>query len=186
MRGARPSGCRAMRSAFGRSRRLGATPSMSTAAPALADTICHDLSTTMHGDGLYAPRTRSTPSRTAAISGSSRDRSPYTGASPAASSNWFCSRSGTSSTVASRSTIARLGVDRPVSMKLTWRAETSASIARSNWLSRRRCRHSRISEPKAGVCTSTVVTRPVLPSLAVRTITSGVIAPITCAGHRSR
>ena len=33
----------------------------------------------------------------------------YTGARPAASSNWFCSRRGTSSTVASRNTIARLG-----------------------------------------------------------------------------
>src|SRR5689334_16908855 len=66
-----------------------------------------------------------------------------------------------SSTPANRSTMARLGADRPVSMKLTWRADTSASMARSSWESRRRCRHSRISEPNGGLWVgTTVVTGP--------------------------
>lgn len=81
------------------------------------------------------------------MSGASRVRSAYTGASPAATSSRFWSRAGTSSTVANRSTIALLALARPVSTKLTCRAETPASTARSNWLSRRRRRQARINAP---------------------------------------
>src|SRR5262249_5025841 len=62
--------------------------------------------------------------------------------------------------------------------------DTSASIARSNWLSLRRCRHSRISEPNAGACTSMVVTASVSRTAAARTTTSEVIAPLTCKEDR--
>ena len=44
------------------------------------------------------------------------------------------------------------GRERPVSTKLTWRADTPASSARSSWLSRRRWRQSRSSGPTPGVC----------------------------------
>ncbi len=47
MRGARPSGCRAMRSAFGRSRRLGATPSRSTAGARIGQ---HEMPAPVHDD----------------------------------------------------------------------------------------------------------------------------------------
>ena len=47
MRGAMPSGCRAMRSAFGRSRRLGATPSISTCGAGVGR---HDLPRPVHHD----------------------------------------------------------------------------------------------------------------------------------------
>src|SRR3569832_552629 len=43
--------------------------------------------------------------------------------------------------------ISRLGVARPVSTKLKWRAEISASLARSSWLMRRRCRQWRRCTP---------------------------------------
>jgi hypothetical protein len=54
------------------------------------------------------------------------------------SSSVFRSRSGTSRRSLSRRIIALAGLERPVSTKLRWRAETSASVARSSWLSRRR------------------------------------------------
>ena len=44
-------------------------------------------------------------------------------------------------------TISALGRERPLSTKLTWRAETPASRARSIWLRRRRRRQSRSSGP---------------------------------------
>lgn len=49
--------------------------------------------------------------------------------------------------LARRKTISRLGLARPVSTKLRWRAEISASKASSSWLRRRRCRQSRIFSP---------------------------------------
>ena len=52
-----------------------------------------------------------------------------------------------------------LGRARPVSTKLRWRAETPASSARSNWLSRRRCRHSRSSAPTGGRLAATLMSR---------------------------
>ncbi len=45
--------------------------------------------------------------------------------------------------------MSRLGCARPVSMKLRWRVETSASTAKASWLSRRRSRHCRRSVPNA-------------------------------------
>src|SRR4051812_318788 len=43
--------------------------------------------------------------------------------------------------------MSRDGAARPVSTKLKWRAEISASPARSSWLRWRRCRHSRRWSP---------------------------------------
>ena len=45
--------------------------------------------------------------------------------------------------------MSRLGCARPVSMKLRWRVDTSASTAKASWLSRRRSRHCRRSAPNA-------------------------------------
>jgi hypothetical protein len=45
--------------------------------------------------------------------------------------------------------MSRLGFDRPVSRKLRCRADTSAWMPRSSWVSRRRCRQSRSSAPNA-------------------------------------
>lgn len=71
-------------------------------------------------------------------------------------------------------------------MKLTWRADTSASIARSSWLSLRRCLHWRINEPIGGVCTgAAAVTGSVLPTRPIGTTTSQVIAVPTCRRHGS-
>src|SRR4051794_4088214 len=61
--------------------------------------------------------------------------------------SWLRSRSGTSSSSASRSTISGLGRERPVSTKLRWRAEMPASRARSSWLRWRRRRQSRSRPP---------------------------------------
>src|SRR3546814_487703 len=47
-----------------------------------------------------------------------------------------------------RCSIAALGFERPVSMKLRWRVEISLSSARSIWLIRRRTRHSRSCSPR--------------------------------------
>src|SRR5262245_48035895 len=63
------------------------------------------------------------------------------GAYPAAARRSLRARGGTSRTSARRSTISRLGRLRPVSTKLRWREEISASIARVSWLIRRRSRH---------------------------------------------
>ena len=77
-------------------------------------------------------------------------------------------------------------------MKLTWRADTSASIARSSWDSRRRCRHSRISEPNGGLWTwAALVTRPVLRTAVDRShyLTGNCVAYLgrgTCQGRRVR
>jgi hypothetical protein len=55
----------------------------------------------------------------------------------------FRSRSGTSSDSASRTTMARPGTERPLSMKLMCRCVVPARIASSSWLTRRRVRHRR-------------------------------------------
>src|SRR5262245_19867413 len=60
------------------------------------------------------------------------------------------SRSGTSSSSARRSTISRLGRERPVSMKLRCRDETPLTEDSSSWLSRRVWRQVRSSPPIAG------------------------------------
>src|SRR3546814_6603036 len=44
-------------------------------------------------------------------------------------------------------TSSRLGLARPVSTKLRCRADTAASLDRSSWLSRRRCRQPRRRSP---------------------------------------
>ena len=85
----------------------------------------------------------STASRAAPKAGSPRPRSAYIGAKPAAVSRPLRSRSGTSSRLARRSTISRLGIARPVSTKLRCRVDRSASTARSSWLRRRRWRQPR-------------------------------------------
>ena len=54
---------------------------------------------------------------------------------------------GRSMTSASRSTTPRDGIERPVSMKLRWRVEISASPARSSWLIRRLARQLRSCSP---------------------------------------
>src|SRR3954465_224820 len=43
--------------------------------------------------------------------------------------------------------MSRLGRARPVSMKLRWRVDTPVSLESSSWLTRRRVRHSRSSDP---------------------------------------
>jgi hypothetical protein len=58
-------------------------------------------------------------------------------------------RGGTSRARARSRTMSRLGCARPVSMKLRWRVDTSASTAKASWLSRRRSRHCRRSAPNA-------------------------------------
>jgi hypothetical protein len=49
---------------------------------------------------------------------------------------------------ARRTTMSRLGMLRPDSMKLRWRCDTSASAASASWLSDRRRRQSRRIAPK--------------------------------------
>ena len=81
MRGAIPSGCRLMRITFaGGASSSGATPSVSTATLRLAATMFQPRSTTTAGYGSCPRSTRSSASRTGAISGSSSARCPYTGA----------------------------------------------------------------------------------------------------------
>ena len=89
--------------------------------------------------------------RAEASAGSSRPRCAKAGAKPAATSMTLRSRKGTSSRSARRISISRDGAARPVSMKLKWRAEISASLARSSWLRRRRCRHCRKCSPTCWV-----------------------------------
>ena len=113
----------------------------------LAAARFHQRSTTTAGYGSWPVSTRSSASRTGAISGASIGRSSNAGAKPAASSSRLRSRSGTSSCSERCRTISRLGFERPVSRKLRCRADTPASSARSSWLSRRRCRQSRSSVP---------------------------------------
>ena len=54
---------------------------------------------------------------------------------------------------------AGLGRERPVSTKLRWWEDTPERSASSSWLSRRRCRHSRSSEPTAGRVAGTAMSR---------------------------
>ncbi len=75
------------------------------------------------------------------VSGRSAIVGRETGMPAAARLRW---RSGTSSPSASRITMSREGAARPLSRKLRCLCEMSASLARSNWLMRRRARHSRI------------------------------------------
>ena len=86
-------------------------------------------------------------SRALASAGSSSGRSGNIGAKPAAVSITLRSRGGTASSSARRRTMARLGAERPVSMKLRCRQEISASHARSSWLKRRRRRQARMCSP---------------------------------------
>ena len=135
MRGAIPAGCRLRRSTLtgGRSNSASA-PAISIGTARLYETSVQWRSTASAGYGSCPLSTASTALRTASMSGSSSRRSPYIGAYPAAISSRLRSRSGTSSRLASRSSMARLGTDRPLSTKLRWRVETAASPARSSWL----------------------------------------------------
>src|SRR3546814_16112625 len=58
-------------------------------------------------------------------------------------------------------TSSRLGLARPVSTKLRCRADTAASLDRSSWLSRRRCRQPRRRSPTPpAVGAITLMARP--------------------------
>src|SRR5690606_27147929 len=81
---------------------------------------------------------------------------------------------------ASRSTISRLGLDRPVSTKLRCRAETSASRASSSWLIRRRCLQSRSNVP---TWYAAMIMLPSCASGTMEATTCEVIVSLPCTGH---
>ena len=99
-------------------------------------------------DWVHAP---SAPGRSRRAPISARDRRGRAAERPARSlpppASTLRSRKGTSRRSASLKTISRDGAARPVSTKLRWRADISASPARSSWLRWRRCRHSRKWSP---------------------------------------
>ena len=67
------------------------------------------------------------------------------------------SRSSPASSSRSRSIMSRVGRERPVSMKLRCRADTSAASATSSWDRRRRSRQVRTSEPIGSVAVAVMV-----------------------------
>jgi hypothetical protein len=77
------------------------------------------------------------------------DPAKNAGAKPAAISTALRARRGTSSRSARRRTISRLGCARPVSGKLTWRADTPACNASASCVRCRRRRQSRSRDPTA-------------------------------------
>ena len=62
----------------------------------------------------------------------------------------------------------RSGRERPVSTKLTWRADTPASRARSSWLRRRRWRQSRSSGPTPARTLTSVIAATIAPRRRAR------------------
>ncbi|CAM5352176.1 hypothetical protein SSPIM334S_07343 [Streptomyces spiroverticillatus] len=80
MRGARPSGCRASRIAFGAASRCGATPPSRPWMPLLEAMTLYMPSTTSAGYGSYPRSNWSIPARSAPIDGSSSGVSANCGA----------------------------------------------------------------------------------------------------------
>src|SRR5215831_1004028 len=96
------------------------------------------------------------------------------------------SRSGTSSDSASRTTMARPGTDRPLSMKLTCRCVVPARSASSSWLTRRRVRHSR-KAPASPPGSGWVITQPCLPEPSATGYSlQGIAEPQHRTQHRKR
>src|SRR4051794_7185771 len=107
---------------------------------------------------------RSSASRTGSSKGSLSSRWGKAGACPAASSNWFRSRNGMSSSSARLSSVSRPGLERPVSTKLRWRVEIPASRESSSCVIRRRSRQLRSSGPTStspaiALMTATIATQ---------------------------
>ena len=90
------------------------------------------------GNGSWFAKIMRTAAITCDICGSSKGRALNTGANPAAVSQSFRSRKGTSKVSLSCRIMARLGLARPDSRKLTWRCETPDESAKSSCDSRRR------------------------------------------------
>ena len=148
MRGARPLGCRLRRSTLtgGRSK-VASAPTRRGATARLEATSIQCRSMASAGYGSCPLSTKSTALRAFSSAGSASWRSGKIGAYPAATRRTLRSRKGTSSCAARWRTISRLGCERPVSRKLKWRVEISASQESSSWLKRRRWRHSRRRSP---------------------------------------
>ena len=147
--GVNPFGCRHRRSIFtGGSSSEASTSARRTFIAALfAATSIQCRSTANEGFGSSPFRIKSTARRAAGSDLSSSDRSGKTAAKPADASKTLRSRKGISSCSARRKIISRLGCERPISKKLKCLCEISASLARLNWLKRRRSRHSRKRSP---------------------------------------